>query len=138
MSPAKQTRLNQLGVLYDLAFGRLEESAKFFRQAADKNADLRNVLNEGKTRENLARVLRKLGRLDEARKEIRRAIACKEQCGPRGDTVDGVGGALPTSRGMLEMLRPPLRPGARPSTATSLTDAMVERIVPPLAAWPLA
>lgn len=73
--------LGQLGILYDLAFGRLEETVKFFRQAADKFAELRDEAGEGRTRSNLAEALRKLRRLDEARQEIRRAIECEAQFG---------------------------------------------------------
>ncbi len=73
--------LSGLGILYDLNFGRLEESASFFRQAADKYTEAKDEANEGATRSNLALALRKLRRLDEARQEIRRAIACKAQFG---------------------------------------------------------
>lgn len=67
--------LNQLGGLYD-QLGRLEEAAAFYRQAADHFKDDR--AKEGFTRNNLAETLRKLGRMDEARQEIERAIACKQ------------------------------------------------------------
>lgn len=70
--------LNQLGTLYD-QLGRLEEAASFYRQAADRFKDDR--ANEGRTRNNLADTLRKLGRLDEARQEIERAIVCKQGLG---------------------------------------------------------
>jgi tetratricopeptide (TPR) repeat protein len=73
--------LSQLGILYDLGFGRLEETANFFSQAADKYAEIRDVGHEGVTRNNLSEALRKLHRLDEARQEIRRAIECKAQFG---------------------------------------------------------
>ena len=39
------------------------------------------MANEGLARSNLGSVLRQLGRLDEARQEIRRAIECKAQFG---------------------------------------------------------
>ncbi|HQR33237.1 MAG TPA: tetratricopeptide repeat protein, partial [Blastocatellia bacterium] len=73
--------LSQLGILYDVGFGQLEETAKLFRQAAEKYAELPDVANEGNTRHNLAVVLRKLRRLEEARQEIGRAIECNSQFG---------------------------------------------------------
>jgi len=73
--------LGQLGILYDQALGRTEEAAALLRQAADKYVEIGDVANEGRTRNNLAIGLRKLGRLDEARQEIRRAIECKAQFG---------------------------------------------------------
>ena len=73
--------LNQLGNLYDDVLGRPEEAAAFYRQAADKYVEIRDVANEGIARSNLADTLRKLRRLDEARQEIRRAIECNAQFG---------------------------------------------------------
>ncbi|MBC8031234.1 MAG: TIR domain-containing protein [Pyrinomonadaceae bacterium] len=73
--------LSQLGALYLIVLGRLEEAAAFFRQAADKDVEGANLANEGKSRSNLASTLRKLRRLDEARQEIHRAIECKAQVG---------------------------------------------------------
>jgi Tfp pilus assembly protein PilF len=76
--------LNQLGVLCIDVPHRGEEAATFFRQAADKYAEIRDMAHEGLVRSNLSGALRKLCRLDEARREIRRAIKCKE---PFGHTV---------------------------------------------------
>jgi tetratricopeptide (TPR) repeat protein len=73
--------LGQLGILYDDALGRTEEAVAFFRQAADKHVEIRDLANEGRDRNNLAIRLRRLRRLDEARQEIRRAIECKAQFG---------------------------------------------------------
>ena len=73
--------LNQLGNLYDTHLGRTEEAAAFLRQAADKYVELRNVAKEGMARSNLGVRLRKLGRLDQARQEICRAIECNQQFG---------------------------------------------------------
>ncbi len=73
--------LNQLGILYDNALGRTEEAAAFLRQAVDKSVESRDVAKEGIRRNNLAIRLRKLRRLDEARREIRRAIECKSKFG---------------------------------------------------------
>ena len=73
--------LLQLGNLYESAFQRTEEAAAFFRQAADKYVDIGDVAREGFARSNLAKTLRKLCRLDEARREVRRAIQCDSQFG---------------------------------------------------------
>jgi tetratricopeptide (TPR) repeat protein len=73
--------LNQLGNLYDDVLGRSEEAATFYRQAADKYVELGDQANEGLVRNNLAKTLRKLGRLDEAQREIARAIECKKPLG---------------------------------------------------------
>jgi tetratricopeptide (TPR) repeat protein len=73
--------LNQLGMLYDDALGRTEEAVAFFRQAADKSFEIGDLGEEGRDRNNLAMRLHKLRRLDEARREILRAIECKEQFG---------------------------------------------------------
>lgn len=70
--------LSQLGNLHD-QLGHLEDAATFYRQAADRSKDDR--ANEGRTRNNLADTLRKLGRLGEARQEIERAIVCKQGLG---------------------------------------------------------
>lgn len=69
--------LNQLGNLYDEALGRKEEAVAFFRQAAEKYIEIGDLAKEGRVRNNLADSLRKLGRLDEGRQEILRAIECK-------------------------------------------------------------
>jgi Tfp pilus assembly protein PilF len=73
--------LNQLGNLYDAHLGRTEEAAAFLRQAADKYVETGDVAGEGRARNNLSIRLRKLRRIDQARHEIRRAIACSEQFG---------------------------------------------------------
>jgi tetratricopeptide (TPR) repeat protein len=73
--------LGQLGCVYDDVLGRPEEAAAFLLQAAEKYAEIGDVAGEGRQRNNLSDTLCKLGRLDEARKEIRRAIECKSQFG---------------------------------------------------------
>jgi tetratricopeptide (TPR) repeat protein len=73
--------LHQLGILYGDVLDRPEDAAGFYRQAADKFVEGRDVAREGASRSNLANALRKLRRLDEARQEIRRAIDCKAQFG---------------------------------------------------------
>jgi len=72
--------LNELGTLYD-AMGRLEEAAAFCRQAADKYVELGDLADEGRARSNAADTLMQLGRHDEARRELMRAIQCKEPYG---------------------------------------------------------
>jgi tetratricopeptide (TPR) repeat protein len=61
--------------------GRLEESVTFLRQALDIDILLNDTFNEGKDHVNLAIRLIKLGRYDEARAEIKRAIECKRPYG---------------------------------------------------------
>jgi tetratricopeptide (TPR) repeat protein len=73
--------LGQLGNLYKNALDRLEDAAGFYRQAAKKFVEGRDVASEGSALNNLADTLRRLRRLDEARQEIRRAIECKAQFG---------------------------------------------------------
>ena len=73
--------LFQLGNLYDGVLGRPEEAVVSFRQAAEKRVLLEDRAGEGRTRNRLADALCKLGRRDEARGEIRRALACAESSG---------------------------------------------------------
>ena len=72
--------LNELGLLYQ-EMGCLEEAVGFHRQAADIRFDLQDRIAEGRSRNNIAIALIKLGRYDEARRELERAIACKEPFG---------------------------------------------------------
>jgi hypothetical protein len=60
---------------------RAEEAAAFYQQAANKYLELGDERSEGFARSNLGATLRKLHRLDEARQEILRAIACGQQFG---------------------------------------------------------
>jgi tetratricopeptide (TPR) repeat protein len=78
--------LGQLGNLYKNALDRLEDAAGFYRQAAEKFAEGRDVASEGFARNNLADTLRKLRRLDEARQEILRVIDCDAQFGHASET----------------------------------------------------
>ena len=73
--------LIQLGNLSGGVLGRLEEAAAFYREAADKYVEIRDVAGEGLTRHNLANALRNLGRFAEARQEILRGIECNAQFG---------------------------------------------------------
>ncbi|MGO8670175.1 MAG: tetratricopeptide repeat protein [Capsulimonadaceae bacterium] len=72
--------LGQLGNLYSGA-GKLDQSVPFYRQAADLYAGLGNARMEGRARNNLGDELVTLGRYDEARREILRAIECNESFG---------------------------------------------------------
>ena len=72
--------LGELGNLYD-QMGRLEEAVKCHRQAADIDVRLQDQKNEGLDRNNLANTLIKLKHYDEARRELMRAIECKQPYG---------------------------------------------------------
>ena len=72
--------LDDLGLLYG-EIGRLEESATFHRQAADIRSRLQDLNAEGRSRSNLAIALIELERHDEARRELQRAIECKQPYG---------------------------------------------------------
>jgi tetratricopeptide (TPR) repeat protein len=61
--------------------GRLEDAVIFYRQAADKFVEINDMANEGRTRNNIAKTLIKLGRFENAREEIHRAIQCKKPYG---------------------------------------------------------
>jgi tetratricopeptide (TPR) repeat protein len=80
--PGEATTLIELGNLYD-GMGRLEDAVRFYREAATIYADpaVGDPLNEGRARNNAANSLQKLGRLDEARREVERAIVCKQPFG---------------------------------------------------------
>jgi tetratricopeptide (TPR) repeat protein len=78
---SQASTLTQLGNLSYADPNRIEEAVAFYRQAADKFAEIGNAAREGIVRNNLAMSLRKLSRLDEARQEILQAIECKEQFG---------------------------------------------------------
>ncbi|MDP6490965.1 MAG: tetratricopeptide repeat protein, partial [Kiritimatiellia bacterium] len=73
--------LGQLGGLYLQVLDRPEEAVAFFRQAADKYVEIGDLAGEGRQRNNVAETFRKLGRLDESRQEIHRALECKEGLG---------------------------------------------------------
>jgi tetratricopeptide (TPR) repeat protein len=72
--------LGELGNLY-VAMGRLEEAVKCYRQTADNHVRLQDQRYEGVDRSNLANALIKLERYDEARRELLRAIECKQPYG---------------------------------------------------------
>jgi len=72
--------LGQLGNLY-AGMGRSEDAVRFYRQATRIDVELGDLANEGRDRNNAAVQLIKLGRYDEARQEVLRAIECKESFG---------------------------------------------------------
>jgi tetratricopeptide (TPR) repeat protein len=72
--------LNQLGLLY-AAMNRLKDAVRFCLQAAGLCATLGDLLGEGRARNNAAIRLIALRRFDDARRELQRAITCKEPCG---------------------------------------------------------
>ncbi len=71
----------QLGTLYANQLDRLEDAVACYRQARDKYVDVGDLAGECHQRNNLAHTLRRLGHRDEARSEIRQAIACQEPYG---------------------------------------------------------
>ena len=73
--------LGQLGYLYDDVLQRPEEAVAFCRRAAEIYREIGDLAKEGMAQNNLSATLSKLQRLEEARKAIRRAIACKEPFG---------------------------------------------------------
>jgi tetratricopeptide (TPR) repeat protein len=76
--------IGELGVLYDV-MGRVEEAVRCHRQSADIWVRLQNQRKEGMARYNLAYTLLGLGRHDEARTELLRAIECDA---PYGHVVE--------------------------------------------------
>jgi tetratricopeptide (TPR) repeat protein len=72
--------LNELGNLYD-RMGRWENAVEFYRQSAEIRTVLGDVAKEGLVRSNAGASFIKLQRYDEARRELLRAIKCKEQFG---------------------------------------------------------
>ena len=80
--PGEAATLNELGNLYD-NMGRLEDAVRFYREAATIYADpaVGDLIMEEKVRCNAADSLQKLGRLDEARREVERAIVCLQPSG---------------------------------------------------------
>jgi tetratricopeptide (TPR) repeat protein len=70
--------LGELGILYSDYLKRPEEAVIFFQQAADIHVEQRDLRHEGVARNNIANVLSALQRYDEARREIQRAIECKQ------------------------------------------------------------
>ncbi len=76
--------LGELGNFYDSQLNRPEQAITFYRQAADIYVRLGDTRYEGVVRNNIAHTLFSLGRHDEARSEIERAIECKQELGHAG------------------------------------------------------
>jgi tetratricopeptide (TPR) repeat protein len=72
--------LTELGTLYNLR-KRPEEAIKCYRQATDIYVRLQDQRMEGVARNNLAIILLQLGHHDEARRELLRALECREPYG---------------------------------------------------------
>ncbi|MBU0655030.1 MAG: tetratricopeptide repeat protein [Gammaproteobacteria bacterium] len=72
--------LTELGNLYN-AWNRPEQVVSFYRQAAGMYVALGDLRYEGVVRSNIANVLIKLQRYDEARPELLRAIECDQAFG---------------------------------------------------------
>lgn len=72
--------LIELGNLYG-QMDRLEEVVTCYQQAADIYVRLKDQSGEGLARSNLAHTLLKLRRYDDARREVLRAVQCKEPFG---------------------------------------------------------
>jgi tetratricopeptide (TPR) repeat protein len=72
--------LNQLGLLYQRQ-GRLEDAVGFHRQAVDIAVRSDDLADEGRGRYNLANTLLRLGRYDQARTELQRAVECDKPYG---------------------------------------------------------
>jgi tetratricopeptide (TPR) repeat protein len=75
--PGEASTLGELGNLYG-AMGRHEDAVRFYREAATIYADpaVGDLHMEGIARGSAAGSLQKLGRVDEARREVERAIVC--------------------------------------------------------------
>jgi tetratricopeptide (TPR) repeat protein len=78
--PGQAATLVELGSLYG-TWGRLEESAAFFKLAVESRVASQDLAGEGKARSGLAVTLMKLQRYDEARAELQRAAECAEPYG---------------------------------------------------------
>ena len=86
ISVQQQNRAHEAGSLIELGnlyaqMGPMEESATFYWQGAEIYARLQDKRYEGVARSNLADTLIKLERYDEARRELHRAIECKQPFG---------------------------------------------------------
>ncbi len=112
--------LGQLGNLY-ADIGRFEEAVRFYRQASGLYLELGDLRMEGLARSNTAVELIRLRRYSEARRELERAIECKQQFGhaaqpwktfnilcdlERHRQRTGSIGGSPTSSGSISRLPP--------------------------------
>lgn len=85
--PGEASTRGQLGNLYVAIPGRREEAVVYFRQAAEIYAapETADPMKEGFSCGNAATALASLGRFDEARAELARAIECKSQFGANAE-----------------------------------------------------
>jgi tetratricopeptide (TPR) repeat protein len=106
---------------------RLEDAVTFCRQAANIYVKLQDLATEGRVRSNLANTLIKLQRYDEARRELQRAIECKQPYGHAAEpwTTWNILRNLEQATGP-HRLRP--RRASRRSRATWHTGATAARI----------
>ncbi|HEY1302061.1 MAG TPA: TIR domain-containing protein [Vicinamibacterales bacterium] len=74
--------LSELASLYSDHLNRPEDAVAFDRRAAETFARLGDQKREALVRNNLAATLLEIGRYDEARPEVERAIECKKLFGP--------------------------------------------------------
>ncbi len=77
--------LDQLGNLFRSGMKRIEESVRFYREAADIYTQLGDLAKEGMVRSNAANGLIQLRRFDDARREILRSIKCLEPFGQQAE-----------------------------------------------------
>ncbi len=125
--------LNQLGNLYDDILNRPEEAVAFYRKAADKYIEGRDHAKEGAVRNNLAATLRRLGRFDEARQEIHRAIECKAPFGHASEPWKTWSILAQIESAAANPTAAAEGRSARPSPATSPTAATAARITTAMA-----
>ncbi len=132
--------LGQLGNLYNAVLDRPEEACAFYRQAAERYREIGDLANEGRASSNLADTLRRLGRLDEARRALEQAIDCKAQFGHAAEPWTTWDILAVTSRPTPATPMPPAPPAPRPSPPSSPTAATAARTSRPRAAsrWPSA
>ncbi len=125
--------LSQLGNLYDDVLNRPEEAVAFYRQAADKYIEIRDLANEGRTGAispqpcASSAALTKHGRKSAGRSNVNRSSATRRNRGQLGPSS-------PTSRRTPATLLQPRRRRARPSPATLPTAATAARTTTHLAA----
>ncbi len=86
-TPGEAGTRNQLGNLYAAMPGRREEAVAYYRQAAEIFAapETADAMNEGRARNNTAVSLVALGRYDEARAELQRALKCNSPFGANAE-----------------------------------------------------
>ena len=79
--PGEASTRDQLGLLYGRMEGRLEDAVVYHLQSAEIRQEAGLLREEGRSRSNVAPKLIALGRFDEARAELERAITCIGQFG---------------------------------------------------------